>query len=167
MDLIAVGKVIRPHGIGGVVKVLSYSDDPTRLERVAQLYVGQNDSSPRGARVVGYQGRYILLKLEGSETREEANTLRGSDLRARVEDLPPLADGEYYVHDIVGLDVLLPGGEPVGTIVEVLSLPAGDVYVVETGEKRAMIPAVREFVKSVDLEGRRMVVEPPPGLLEL
>lgn len=167
MEMITVGRIVRAHGLRGVVAMLSYSDDPTRLERVGRLFLETREPSGRAARVVGYRGACVLLQLEGIETRDEAESLRDVCVQARVEDLPALADGEHFVHDILGLEVYTPEGDVIGTVVEVMSLPANDVYVVDTGTKRVLVPAVTQIIASVDIRAGRMVITPPPGLLEL
>ncbi len=167
MELIAVGRILRAHGVRGVVRMLSYSDDPTRLEGVRRVFLTLDKPSERASRVVGYRGACVLLQLEGIETRSHAEGLRDVCVQVSVEDLPPLADGEYFAHDIVGLEVSTADGKVIGRVVEVVGLPASDMYVVDTGTKRVFIPAVKQIVESVDIRAGRMVVRPPPGLLEL
>jgi 16S rRNA processing protein RimM len=167
MELVTVGRILRPHGIRGLVRMLSYSDDPTRLESVDRVFLDLDALSERGLRVVGYRGACVLLQLEGVETRSDAETLRGVCVQASVQDLPPLADGEYFAHDILGLEVATTDDQVVGHVVDVVSLPASDMYVVDTGTKQVFIPAVKEIVRSVDVGAGRMVVKPPPGLLDL
>jgi 16S rRNA processing protein RimM len=167
MELVTVGRIVRPHGVRGVVRMLSYSDDPTRLEGVQRLFLDLDGRSERASCVVGYRGTCVLLQLEGVETRSDAEALRDVCVQAKVEDLPPLEEGEYFAHDLLGLEVATADGEVVGHVVEVVSLPASDMYVVDTGSKRVFIPAVGRIVRVIDMAARRMVVEPPPGLLDL
>ncbi len=166
-ELLAAGEIVRPHGVRGAVKVLSYSDDPTRLESVGRVVLSKGGQSPRGMRVLGYKDRFLLLELEGIDDRDQAEALRGALVHVLKRDLPPLEKGELYVHELIGLVACTPDGEVLGKVIEVLSPPGHDLYVVERDGKRVMIPAVEEVVREVDVHTGRMVVDPPPGLLEL
>jgi 16S rRNA processing protein RimM len=146
---------------------LSYSDDPTRLETVGRVVLSKGGQSPRGMRVIGYKDRFVLLELEGIDGRDQAEALRGALVHVLKEDLPPLENGELYVHEVVGLVACTPDGEVLGKVIEVLSPPGHDLYVVERDGKRVMIPAVEGIVRAVDIQTGRMVVDLPPGLLEV
>jgi 16S rRNA processing protein RimM len=163
-SLLAIGKVLKPHGVRGVIKMLPYSDDPTRLEKLERVYIG---AEARPAEVVGYSGTCVLLKLGGVDSRDAAEGLRGLRVDARQDELPPLKDGEFYVHDLVGLDVVTPDGQLLGKLSEVISLPASDIYVVDVGGRRVMVPAVPQIVTAVDVQSGTIEVTPPPGLLDL
>jgi 16S rRNA processing protein RimM len=146
------------------VKVTTYSSNPERFAVGSLLYV-------RGERrkVVDLntsQG-YPIVKFEGYPDATAADALRGTIIEIDETDLPPLEEGEYYLHDLIGLEVVTRECEPVGTLVQALTTGANDVYVLRReGKPDALIPAIRDVILSVDLHAHRMTIEAMPGLLD-
>lgn len=167
--LLVVGRVGRPHGITGEVVVEVRTDEPER--RLVPGVVLQTDPATAGPlRVEGgraHSGR-LLVRFAGVGDRTAAERLRGALLLVDVDPHErPADDDEWYDHQLVGLDVVRADGTPVGEVAEVLHLPAHDVLVVRRGDRPdALVPFVAEFVPMVDVEAHRLVVEPPPGLLD-
>ena len=173
MDRLLVGRVGRPHGVRGEVKVVPETDDPERFGDLEHVYLGRHADAATAYTVesVRYQhasrGLTVVLKLEGVASREAAEALRNQEVYAARDDLPPLAEDELFLHDLIGLAVVTEAGETVGTVSDVLQMPAHDLYVVaRDGRADAMIPAVPEFVVEIDMDGGRLVVRPIEGLLE-
>ncbi len=166
-DRITVGRVLRPWGIKGEVKVEILSDYPERfLERVGFFVSGEYMCVEE---VRFHQGA-VLLKFERIESLEQAESLRDAYLEVETRDIPPLGRDEYYWFEIMGLRVYTVQGRYLGTLVEILPNAGVDVYRVEepdSGETDYLIPAAREIVVEVDLERERMTVDPPKGLLDL
>lgn len=172
-ELLLMGYVARAHGIRGVLKVIPETDDPTRFETLETIYIGRSPETAQPVHLqhVHYQpsqrGLMVLLQVAEVTSRDAAQALRGLRIYARQSDLPPLAEGEFFLHDLVGLQVETETGESVGTVVEVLELPAHLIYVVSRpGRPHAMVPDVEVFVRELDLEGRRLVIRPIEGLLD-
>jgi len=117
------------------------------------------DGQERVVRVAGARitPKGILLKLEGHEDRDAVEGLRRSLVKVRPSMAAPLPEGSYWVHQIIGLRVFTEEGRELGEVTEVVRSPANDVYVTES----AMIPALREVIREIDLEGGRMVVALP------
>ena len=168
-----MGRVGKTHGLRGEVKVIPETDDPKRFEALETVFLGKTpaQATPHTVASVRFQhtkrGPTVVLKLEGIDTVEGAALLRRLSVFAREEDLPPLADDEFFLHDLIGLDVLTDQGAAVGTVADVLEMPANNVYVVSRpGLPDALIPAVPAFIDAVDLEGGRIVVRPIEGLLD-
>lgn len=116
---------------------------------------------------VRYPKGYPVVQFDGYFSANAAETLRGADIEIDEHDLPPLPDGEYYVHDLLGMQVVTTAGEIVGELEEVLRTGANDVYLVRRADGRqALIPAIPDVVQRVDLAARRMEIEAIPGLLE-
>lgn len=171
--LLLVGRVGKPHGVRGEVKVIPETDDPTRFSALETVFLGTEPGTvaPFAVETVRFQqskrGPTVVLKLDTIDTREAAARLRQHAVFAREADLPPLADDEFFLFDLIGLDVVTDDGEPVGTVNDVLELPANLVYVVaRPGKPDAMIPDVPAFIDDVDLEGRRLIVRLIEGLLD-
>jgi len=83
----------------------------------------------------------------------------------RQSDAVPLASNEFYIHDLLGCEVVTEDGQTLGKITNILSNPANDIYVVGAGKDEILLPAVRDVIKSVDIAARRVVATPTPGLL--
>jgi 16S rRNA processing protein RimM len=111
------------------------------------------------------RGRAYTLKLRGIETITAAETLRGVDVVIPRSEAPPLAEGEFFVADVVGLRAVTTTGRALGTVAEVLSTGANDVYVVRGDAGELLIPAIRDVVTSIDPAAGLLQVEPIPGLL--
>lgn len=163
---LTVGRVLRPHGIRGELRVQSLTDFPEHLAEVSHVYVGPNYCQHKIERVRLHQGR-ILLKLEGYEDRTAAEALRDQTVYIAMEDAVPLEEEEYYHFQIVGMEMATEGGETLGEIVEVLALPgANDVFVVHGPRGEILIPAIEEVVHEIDFDAMRIVIIPIPGLLD-
>lgn len=160
---VVVGKVVAPFGRKGEVKVFPYTDFPGRFEKLDKVFVSKDEAGQvRHIESARPHKGTVIIRFEGIDDLSTAEGLRGADLRIREKDLVPLGKDEYYIHDIVGLDVLTTDGEYLGKVKEVLRGVANDVYVTD----RAMIPAVKEFVVDVDLEKKAIIVRRVEGLVQ-
>lgn len=160
---VVIGKIVAPFGLKGEVKVVPFTDFPERFKELGEVYVGSEAAGRmRPIQSVRFHKGSILIKFEGIDDITAAENLRGAEIRIRESDLVPLEEGSYYIHDLIGLDVLTTEGENLGKVTEVLTGPAQDVYVTE----RAMIPAVKEFVVSIDLQKKQIVVNPMEGFVQ-
>ncbi len=163
---LAVGRVLRPHGIRGELRVEILTDYPERVEELPRLYVGE-EYRPYPVRSVRFHKGAMLLSLEGCDDRNAAEALRGAVVYVALEDAIPLEDDEYYLFQLEGVEVFTEEGERLGEVVEVLSTPgANDVYVIHGVRGELLIPAIHEVVRSLDLAEGRMIIRPLPGLLE-
>lgn len=106
----------------------------------------------------------LLLALRGVTTRTGADVLRNLLLEVPEDDLPPLADGEYYRYQLIGVEVFDGAGEALGRIEDVIDTGANDVYAVRNADGELLVPAIDTVVRAVDLLSRRMEVDVPPGL---
>jgi 16S rRNA processing protein RimM len=155
---VAVGWIAAPWGLRGDLKVQPLTDFPERFQRGAALWV-------RGRRIEVQRSRwsrgFVYLGLSGIDSRSAAEELRGALLEVPESDLAPLPEGQYYRFQVIGLEVRTPEGRPLGRVAEILSTGSNDVYVVRGGPRELLIPAIEDVVKEVDIEGGRLVVEPP------
>lgn len=168
-EWVAIGKVLRVHGIRGDVRVRSLSDVPDRFETLTQVTV----EGPSGARqeLVVRAARPIardyLVAFEGIDTPEAATPLVGSLLQIAEDRSGPLPDGQYYQHDLLGMEVRTEEGMPLGTLADILPTGANAVFVVRRADGREhLIPATREVVRAVDVPGRLMTIRRVAGLLD-
>ncbi len=168
---LVVGRVGRPHGLRGEVIIEVRTDDPP--QRFAVGSVLATEPAERGPLTVSatrwHSGR-LLVAFEGCGDRDAAEALRDTLLEIDSADLQPLAEpGEFYDHDLIGLDVVTVVGELVGTVTDVLH-HGQDLLVVDGSGARAgaeiLIPFVTAIVPDVDLAAGRLIIDPPPGLLD-
>ncbi|MDH7489820.1 MAG: ribosome maturation factor RimM [Anaerolineae bacterium] len=159
-----VGQVRAPHGVRGEVRVQILTDFPERFRRGAEICIG-----PEHRRYTIQTARFhegdVLIKLVGLDDRNAVEGFRGAEVTVPVEEAMPLPEGTFYVHQIVGLRVWTDAGEPLGTVSEVLSLPANDVYVVNTPQGEIWLPAISDVILDIDLAQGRMTVHLLPGLV--
>ena len=156
------GEIGKPHGISGEVYVVPISDDPRRFDPGSTLQWGDKDLVVAGSR---RHGNRLLVKFEGVDTRDDAETLRGP-LFVPATEARVLEDDEFWPHDLIGGRVETTDGEAQGTVSEVTPGVAHDLLVVRTERGDRMIPLVKEIVVSVDTESGVIVVDPPQGLLD-
>jgi len=166
--LLAVGRLTRPVGLKGEMALELLADNRERLESLDRTWVGEK---PEGARLhhmehVRFTRQSVVIKLSEVDSRSKAETYRGQYLFVDQADSPGRTPGSYYVHEVVGLDIVDESGVHIGTITDVQKFPAQDLWIVRRGNSEIMIPAVSEFVRSVDLESRRVVVRVIEGLLD-
>jgi 16S rRNA processing protein RimM len=169
-DLVVVGRIGRPQGVKGEVTVEVRTDAPD--ERFAPGAVLLTDTGSLTVEHARDHSGKLVVTFEGVADRNGAEALRGTVLSVDARTLPPLDDeDEYYDAQLVGLDAHLLDGARVGTVTDVLHLPHGDVLVIErdAAEERpeALVPFVKAMVPVVDLPAGRVVLDPPPGLLDL
>jgi 16S rRNA processing protein RimM len=175
-DLLQIGSVCRPHGLGGELRVRLHDPLSTALDGLRQIWLSSDAATSgqlpaqawkiRTARRV--DGGFYLLSLHGLSHRDKAEALRDHLLLVDRLDLPRLAEDEYYVADLVGCRVILPDGQQVGVAREVQDLAGNQLLVVERPPRAdALVPLVASMVVSVDLTVRSICIDPPEGLLDL
>jgi 16S rRNA processing protein RimM len=167
---LTVGRIGRAHGLRGEVTVDVRTDDPA--ERFAPGVSLETEPAHRGPLTVASarqaNGR-LLVCFAGVGDRSAAEALRGTRLVVEADRLrPPEDPDEFYDHQLIGLRVVSVGGVAVGTLTDVLHLPGGDVLAVSRPDApELLVPFVAAIVPEVDVPGGRVVIDPPPGLLEL
>jgi 16S rRNA processing protein RimM len=164
-----VGRIARAHGIRGQVIVNLDTDFPEqRFKPGAKVF------AKRGASVdtlivttVRFQNGRPVIGVEGVETMNDAEALAGLELRVPIEELAPLPEGTFYHHDLVGCQVVTGRGDDVGTVEGVEGTIGGSRLVVAGVKGEILIPLVTEICRTIDVPGKRIVIEPPEGLLDL
>lgn len=164
---LVVAHLFGPHGLKGEIDAQSLTDFPERFVEGLELYPSPPIPGISALTIERFEQRPkgLLFKFAEANTREEAEVLNGHDLLVPAEEAVELNEDEFWVHDIVGMEVHTTSGELLGHITEVLRTGSNDVYVVQNG-KEHLIPATREVVKDISLKDRKITIEPIPGLLE-
>ncbi|MEU6784276.1 ribosome maturation factor RimM [Nonomuraea angiospora] len=164
---LVVGRIGRPHGVRGEVSVEVRTDDPELRFAVGTSLA--TDPAGKGPLVVAgrrWHKGFLLLTLEGVTDRDVAEELRGTMLVIDSAEVAPLDDpDEFHDHQLIGLTVETAAGEPVGEITDVLHHGQDLLVVRRVGADEVLIPFVKALVPEIDLEGGRLVVDPPEGLL--
>jgi 16S rRNA processing protein RimM len=153
--VIRVGQVTGAYGLEGAVKVMPLTDFEERFDPGALLVLDGAARQVEWSRE-GHPG--LVVKLNGIDNRTIAELFRGRYLEVPEEEVRSLEEGRFYHRQVVGLAVVTESGEEIGVIEEVLERPANDVWVSRHGSIEHLIPATRDSVLAVDLEGRRVVV---------
>lgn len=159
-DYFELGRVLKPQGIRGEIKIEAYTDDMNRFADLPHVYLeagGQYAKTFVEKARTDYKAAY--LKLEGIDDRDAAEALRGRYLYIDRENAAPLPEGAYYIKDLIGLDVIA-GGEKLGILKDILQPGAADVYVVTlNGGGTCMFPSVPGVFVEKDVAGGRLVVD--------
>jgi len=165
MDEVLVGEVIKAHGIRGEIKVHPLTDNPKRFKKLKEVILTRGEDK-RYLKVLNakVQQNEVYLTLEGVNTRDEAEALRGWSIRIDRSEVPPLLDRWYYF-ELEGMKVY-EKDKLLGTLVQVIETGANDVYLVKGDKGEICIPALKSVVKNVDVAGRRMDVILPAGLVD-
>ncbi len=172
---LVVGHLNKPHGTKGELFVWPLTDHPEgTFAPGVVLYQGTGDASepdpdlpPLRVEEVRPFRRGFLVRFGGVGNRQQARDFQGNYLLRAIDELEPRADDELFYHQLIGMTVETEDGERVGEIVEVYELSTADLLEVRDGDRSHMIPFLTDLLVEVDLEGRRMVIDPPDGLLDL
>ncbi|MBN2284446.1 MAG: 16S rRNA processing protein RimM [Deltaproteobacteria bacterium] len=165
-NLLEIGKIVKSIGLKGRVKVRSFLDSPDLLESLDEVFIGNRSdgATPFTVTSVTNRGRSFFLDLEGVSNIETSNVLIGLSVFMYSDRLGALPEGEYYWHQIIGLDVFTGEGQWLGHIENILPTGSNDVYLVSGGEREILLPALSDVVREIDLEKGRMTVTLIDGL---
>ena len=162
MDTIKLGKITAPQGIRGEVRVFPYTDDPSRFSQIEAVLL---DGEKRKIQKVRYMKNMAVLKLEGIDDRNAAEAIRNRELLLARQDLWEQEEDTYFIDDIIGSDILSEEGTRIGTLRQIHSRPAQDLYEIEKPDGSTfLLPAVKEFIKAVDTVNKTITVHLIEGL---
>lgn len=171
-DLREIGRIVRPHGVKGAFKVAPETDDPDRFLSLEKIYIGPDEGSVTSFDIVSVRiqpskhGQTVILELEGIEDRTAAEQMGKPRVFAAESDLPELEEGEYYMDELIGLDVDDGSGQIVGSVADVLELPGQDRLLVrKKSGGEALVPLVPDLIESIDFEKQIVRLIPMEGLL--
>lgn len=166
---LVIAQAVRPHGIAGALRCRIVTEHPERFAGLKRVFVGDPPVSyaVRRARLEGgTHGGMVLLSLDGIDTRDAADALRGALIQVPAEEAVPLKPGEYYAHEVIGLRVATDAGEELGRVTEVLTTGANDVYVVHGPRGEVLLPAIHSVVQRINVPAGTMTVHIIDGLLD-
>lgn len=168
---LVLGRILRPHGVRGELRIQVSTHYPERMAGLDTVYIGPNPHDREAAHGFGMVGArrhrdLWLVRLEGLTNREDADRYRDQLLMVALDDAVPLEAGEYYVYQILDARVVTTDGEDLGKIVDVLETGANDVFITRGsiyGE--VLLPDIPEVILDVNVQDKIVTVDPPPGLL--
>ena len=165
--MIALGHIVGPHATRGELRMRPFNPASTAIHPgcTVVLRTGQAHDV-RQVRTVRRHKDYLLLTLDGCDSMDAAYALKGREVCVERAHLPALGPGEIYHWELVGMAVLTTAGESLGTVAEVLPTPGNDICVVRSTAREYLIPLIADIVTEIDRAGRRLLIDPLPGLLD-
>ncbi len=164
-DYIKVGKIVNTHGVKGYIKCIPLTDDLERFEELEYVYT-EKDNIKRTIDDVWYQKGLVCLKLKDIDDMDKAESFKDTYISIVEDQLRVLPANSYYLFDLEGMDVYSNNGDYIGKISEIYQTGANDVYEVKNNKNSYLIPAIKDVVKSVNVQDKKMIINVIEGLLE-
>ena len=166
--MLRVGVITSTHGVRGEVKVFPTTDDAKRFKTLKKVILDGREPLELSIEQVKFFKNMVILKFKGYDNINDVETWRQRDLLITRDQAVELKEDEYFITDLIGLTVVNEEEAVLGRVKDVLETGANDVYVVElTGGKELLLPAIKDCILNVDLEGGRMKVHVLDGLMDL
>ena len=163
IEFLAVGRVLRPHGVRGDLLLDSLTDFPEHLAEVDTVYLG-DAAVPHRLAAARVHRSQVILRLGDCADRDCADQYRGQLVQIKAEAAAPLPPGRYYHHQLIGCRVVSDEGEELGELVDILETGANDVYVVATPDGELLLPAIKSVILNIDVEAKRVTAHLIEGL---
>ncbi len=164
VETIKIGQIVKTVGLKGEVKIYSFAENLQRFEALKEIYVEEKPYKIGKSR---FQKNTVILKLESIDTVEAAEGLRNKYVYIPEDDLQELPEDSYYIKDLLGLEVYDKNGDLLGSLLDVIKGPGQDLYEIKGLDKTFLLPGVKEFILEIDIAKKRIIVDPPKGLLDL
>ena len=166
IDLIAVGRILKPTGIHGDLKILPFAENFERFASLKTAWIGVDEKSAVLLVIddVRIESKFVVINLENINTLNEADKFRNQFVFIPREEIK-LRNGSFLIDDVIGCEVQTVEMLKVGIVEDVLRLPANDLWVIKDGKKEIMIPAVKEFISKVDIKAKCITIKTIEGLL--
>ncbi len=165
---VPLGEIVATHGLAGWVRFNPLNPNSDTLSIGLEVYLEiAGAPSKYEIEAVQQHGKQLLIKLTGIDHIDRARMCIGATLLVKDTALAALEDGEYYQYQVIGFEVVDTAGKKIGKLVSMLSTAGGELYVVEGPSGEHLIPAVKDIVAKVDFIEKKIVIDPPEGLLDL
>lgn len=166
-EYLEIGQIVNTFGIKGQVKVVPFTDDITQFDTLKQIYIEKRKNLELfEIEKSNYHKNMIILKLKGIDTPEQAESLRNCYIKINRKDARKLQEGTYFIVDLIGLDVYTDEEKLLGTLEDIYNAGSSDIYVVRTSEgKQILLPAIKDVIKKVDIENKKVIVHIIEGLI--
>ena len=159
-NLLLIGKVIRPHGLNGLLRILSYAGSEETFLKAGTVLLKSDQTGLSEYKVISITAHKnaFLMKVDGISSLEDAEIYRGAEILIRKDTLRRENEDEYFWFELIGLKVCLDSGRFIGTLKEIINTGSNDIYVVKEGDKEILVPALHGVVLKIDLENKRMII---------
>jgi 16S rRNA processing protein RimM len=162
---LVIGRITKPHGVHGEMRVKILTDEPKRFTWLEEVYIGKNNPQPSKVETVRFHKSWALLKLQDCNDRDAANLLRSYLVQVPESEGIALEEGEYYLHQLIGLQVQTEESEYLGSIAEVIETKANNVFVVNNDGAEILLPDIGEVIRDIDFDSGIVTVRLLPGLV--
>jgi len=162
---LVIGKVLKPHGLRGELRIRPLTDDPSRFSWLKKVYLGEEALKPLTVETVRFHKELVLVKFVELNGRDSVAQLHGELLLVAMEDAIPLDEGEYYLYQLYGLDVYSDEDVYLGELVNVIETGANNVFEIEKEGKRILLPDIPDVITDIDFENGRLTAHILDGLL--
>ena len=168
MGRCVVGKVSKCFGVKGYVKILPLTAQPERLQRLRSVFVGESESKGVKLQVedVLVRSGSVIMKFTSVSDRTTAQQLRNKFLFVDERSVIHLSSNQYFIHDVIGCEVLDENQVILGKVVDIFNNTSQDVWLIQHGGKQYLLPAVNEFIRSVDIKNKKVTVHTINGLFD-
>lgn len=166
-DMLQVGVITQTHGVRGEVKVFPTTDDVNRFKKLKQVILDTGkETMPLEIQSVKFFKQFVILKFKGIDIINDIEKYKRCSLYVTREHAVPLEEDEYFIADMIGMEVCTEDGNIFGTLKDVIETGANDVYVIENAEHgEVLVPAIKECIRSVDIEKGQMMIHLMDGLI--
>ena len=166
-DMLQVGVITQTHGVRGEVKVFPTKDDVNRFKKLKQVILDTGkETMPLEIQSVKFFKQFVILKFKGIDNINDIEKYKRCSLYVTREHAVPLEEDEYFIADMIGMEVCTEDGNIFGTLKDVIETGANDVYVIESAEHgEVLVPAIKECIRSVDIEKGQMMIHLMDGLI--
>lgn len=163
---LVIGRVIKPHGVRGEIRVEIHTEDPDRFNLLDSVYIGLDEPKEVGIESVRFHKSWVLLKLHGYNDRDTAATLRSQWLQIPESLALPLEDGQVYLYQVLDLEVWTEDQRYLGRVTEIMETKANDVLIVQGPYGEILLPETEEVIVDIDIEAERITVNLLSGLID-
>lgn len=166
-DMLQVGVITQTHGMRGEVKVFPTTDDVNRFKKLKQVILDTGkETMSLEIQSVKFFKQFVILKFKGIDNINDIEKYKRCSLYVTREHAVPLEEDEYFIADMIGMEVCTEDGNIFGTLKDVIETGANDVYVIESAEHgEVLVPAIKECIRSVDIEKGQMMIHLMDGLI--
>lgn len=166
-DMLQVGVITQTHGVRGEVKVFPTTDDVNRFKKLKQVILDTGkETMPLEIQSVKFFKQFVILKFKGIDNINDIEKYKRCSLYVTREHAVALEEDEYFIADMIGMEVCTEDGNIFGTLRDVIETGANDVYVIENAEHgEVLVPAIKECIRSVDIEKGQMMIHLMDGLI--
>lgn len=166
-QLLQVGVISSTHGVRGEVKVFPTTDDLKRFKKLKKVILDTGkEQLPLEVESVKFFKQFAILKFKGIDNINDIEKYKGKSLLVDRENAVKLRKDEYFIADMIGIEVFTDDGKEFGILKDVLETGANDVYIIDTSEhKEVLVPAIKQCILDVDIENRKMIIHLLKGLV--